>query len=69
MIVSDAAHLGGVKPITIYQNIYRGRLTGRRYLGRIVVAVDEVARLWPWMLVAAEEAAAAPESSLLRKRH
>ena len=45
--VPDAAELGNVKAVTIYQNISRGRLVGRPYMRRIVVPVEGVLALWP----------------------
>ena len=45
--VPDAAELGGVKAVTIYQNISRGKLVGRSYMRRIVVPIEGVLALWP----------------------
>ena len=47
IMARDAARLGGIGIMTIYQNIHRGRLRRRFYLGRIVVSLDEVVTLWP----------------------
>jgi len=45
--VADAAELGNVRAVTIYQNIRRGRLHGRLYMRRLAVPLDEVMALWP----------------------
>ena len=47
VIASVAADMAGVKGVTIYQNTYRGRLSSRKWMSRIVVPVDEVVALWP----------------------
>ena len=43
----DAAELGGVETVTIYQNIARERLSKSEIAGRIIVPLDEVLALWP----------------------